>query len=65
MNFDEVPVIPTPPLFRAAKVSNDMGQRVLSDLEQRGEVHPDRTPSGRILLTPRDGRAVFNAIRKS
>jgi hypothetical protein len=63
MKFADAPIIPTPPLFRAARVSSDAGMRILAELEQQGDVRPERTPTGRVMLTPRDGRRVYDAIR--
>ena len=62
MNFDELPTIPAGHLFRAAMVSEPRGERAIRELTAAGAIKPMRTPTGRVLLSPADGRRVFDAI---
>lgn len=60
--YDELPLIPLPALSRAAGVHVDTGRRVLAQLTERGEVCAERSPRGRTMLSPSDGRRVYDAI---
>ena len=62
LTFENTPMIATAPLYRAALVSGDRGERVLRELVAAGAVRPVVTPTGRVLLTPTDGKRVFEAI---
>jgi hypothetical protein len=65
MNFDELPLIPAGNVYRAARVSGDCGERKLEALTKSGAIKPVVTPTGRTLLSPRDGKRVFEAITKA
>jgi hypothetical protein len=62
MSFDEIPTIPAGNVYRAAMVSGDRGERVLRALTDDGTIKPVVTPTGRTLLSPRDGKSVYDAI---
>lgn len=62
MSFDDLPTIPAGNIFRAAMVSGDRGERVLKALADAQAINPTVTPTGRTLLTPIDGRRVYDAI---
>lgn len=62
MNFDEIPTIPVSNIYRAAHVSGTRGEKALNRLVDERLIRPMRTPTGRVLLTPSDGRAVFEAL---
>lgn len=64
MSFDELPVIPDGNLYRAAMVSRDCGEREMQRLAAAGAIQPVRTPTGRTLLTPADGRRVFESLSR-
>jgi hypothetical protein len=65
MSFDDIPTIPAGNIYRGALVSGDRGERVLKELSDGGVITPVRTPTGRTLLTPADGRRLFEAITKA
>lgn len=62
MDFDAIPMIPSVAIYKAANVSPTRGDRKVRELEAAGIVKPVRTPTGRIVFTPPDGRRVFEAI---
>ena len=62
--YEEIPLIPLPALARAAGVSRDTGDRRATELEAAGQIQPTRSPTGRVTLSARDGRRVFDAILK-
>jgi hypothetical protein len=62
MSFDELPVIPDGNVYRVAMVSRDCGEREMHRLAAIGEIQPVRTPTGRTLLTPADGRRLFESL---
>jgi hypothetical protein len=64
-DFDATPLILTGNLYRAANVSATRGDRALQELVAVGAVRPVRTPTGRVLLSPADGKRVFAAITKA
>lgn len=64
MSFDELLLISPRNLFREARVSDDCGERVLNELRAARAINPVTTPTGRKLLTPADGKRLFEAITK-
>lgn len=62
--LDVIPVINATAVFRAAVVSEGCGRRTLRELAEQGRIHPVRTPTGRTMLSPVDGRLVFDVIRE-
>lgn len=65
MSFDEIPVIPVANIYRAAMVSTTRGDRVLRELYAQQKVTPIKTPTGRIVLSPTDGRTVYEALTRA
>jgi hypothetical protein len=65
MSFDEIPTIPTANVYRAAHVSATRGDRELKRLSDEGLVKPMRTPTGRVLLSPADGKTVFETLTQA
>lgn len=49
-------------LFMKEGVSKEMGQRVLAELLARGEVSPERSPSGRTYLSPSEAARFHQAL---
>jgi hypothetical protein len=65
MNFESIPMILSGNLYRAAHVSATRGDRKLKELAACGAIQPVKTPTGRTLLTPADGRRVYEAITQA
>lgn len=65
MDYENQPLIPPGNIWREARVSEDKGGAALKKLEEEGVVHPTRTPTRRTLLTPADGRRLWEALRAS
>lgn len=49
-------------LFVLEGVSREMGRRVLRELEQRGVVAPERSPSGRRYLSAEEAERFHEAL---
>jgi hypothetical protein len=64
MKFEDAPLVPTPPLFREAKVSPVRGKSVQTQLTQAGRINPVSTPTGRDLLTPPHARILFEELTR-
>lgn len=62
MSFEEIPTIPTGNVYKAAHVSATRGDRELKRLSDEGLVRPMRTPTGRVLLSPADGKTVYETL---
>ncbi len=63
LNFNDLAVIPHNHIFRAARVSDTHGNRRLQECVDAGIVKgPFRTVTGRTLLTPTDGRSLYEAL---
>jgi len=62
MNFQDAPLIPAGNIFRERRVSREKGEAVVAELARAGTIQPERTSTGRVLLTPRDGRILFDAL---
>ncbi len=62
MDFFEVPIIPAVNVYRTARVSVGKGSMVTEELAGKGLVQSIRTPTGRTLLSPKDAKAVFEAL---
>ncbi len=64
-DFEELAIIPARNVFGAARVSTGKGELELRALVENGTVRPVRTPTGRTLLTPADGRIVYEALTQA
>ena len=62
MTFDQIPIIPAGNIYRAAHVSSTRGDRELRRLAAERVINPMKTPTGRVLLTPPDGKAVYDRL---
>lgn len=62
MRFQEQPVIFTTTIYRVARVSSTMGDRVVEQLRDAGQIDPIKTPAGRQIVTPPDGAAIYDAL---
>jgi len=62
MTFDDLPVVPATRVCPEAKVSRTRGKTVLERLRLEGHITTPPTPTGRDLLTPREGRIFFEAL---
>ena len=60
--FNELKIIQTTWLCRSANVSVSVGNRVIEELEHRDMICPERTPTGRTVLSIREARLVFDRI---
>jgi hypothetical protein len=65
MSFDDLATIPDSNIYRAAVVSGPRGKFVLNELKKAGAIRPVTTPTGRALLTPADGRRLYEEIVKA
>ncbi len=62
-NFNDLALIPTTRIIRAAGVSDTYGNRRLQKCIDEGIVkRPRRTVTGRTDLTPPDGQAFYQAL---
>ena len=59
--FDQK-LIPTRRLFAVSNVSKEMGKRVMDDLEARGEISPEKTPSKRSFVSPIEAECFQQAL---
>lgn len=62
MSFEDLATIPANNIYRAALVSGPRGERVLNELRAAHAIKPVTTPTGRELLTPADGKRLYDAI---
>jgi murein DD-endopeptidase MepM/ murein hydrolase activator NlpD len=62
MTFHDAPLIPTTNLYREARVSAVHGRTIVRQLREAHQITPITTPTGRELLSPRDGEVVFAAL---
>ena len=65
MKFENAPVIQTTSIYREARVSPVRGNTVLRRLTQTGRIDPVFSPTGRVSLTPPQGRVLFDALTRS
>ena len=62
MNINDLPAITKPLLARCAGVSTTRVNRALDMLESEGRLTRSKSPTGREILTPRQGQLVLDAI---
>ena len=62
MNINELPTISKPLLAKGANVSISKINCVLRQLEKDGAINRRKTPTGREVLTPRQGQLVLDSI---
>ena len=60
--FDELKIVQTTFLWRNANVSATVGNRVIDELERHDMICPERTPTGRTVLSIREAQLVFGRI---
>lgn len=61
-SFADTPCISDLNLYRAILVSNSKGARETERLTAEGKIKPITTPTGRVLLTPKDAERLFDAL---
>ena len=64
MSVFDSKVIHTGRLFAVESVSPQMGKRVFHELEERGEIEPEVTPSGRKFVSPNEAVVFHEALRR-
>ena len=62
MQFQESHLILASVLFREARVSQTRGNRVVRELVESGCIDPLKTPTGRHIFTPIEGKVVFETL---
>ena len=62
MNINDLPAITKPLLARCVGVSVTRVNRALDALEAQGCLERSKSPTGREVLTPREGQLVLDAI---
>ncbi len=62
MSINEMKVIHVRRLYCVANVSLDRGRRALRDLERKGQVTPEVTPTGREYITPAEAEVLHQAL---
>ena len=62
MNINDLPVVTKPLLARCAAVSTTRIDTALNTLEVQGQLKRSKSPTGREILTPRQGQLVLDAI---
>jgi len=62
MKIDDLPTISKPLLAKGADVSISKINCVLGQLEKGGVISRTKSPTGREVLTPRQGQLVLDAI---
>ncbi len=56
-------LIPDTVLYRTEGISDTTGKRLAAELERRGEINPEVTPTHRTLISPNDAVIIHRALR--
>lgn len=62
MSTDELKVIHVRRLYNVVNISLDRGRRVLRDLERKGVIAPEVTPTGREYISPTEAAHFHKAL---
>ena len=65
MDFEELPMVQITDLCRSANVSRGKCVSQINELAGEGLIDPTVTPTGRIILKPRDAKLTFEALTAS
>lgn len=65
MKFEDAPIVPTPNVFREARVSSVHGKAVLEQLAEAGSIDRFVTATKRVLLTTPHAKVLFEELTSS
>ena len=65
MSIFDQKLIHLPRLFRREDVSREKGMRAIRELEARGKIKPDITPTGREYVSPHEADAFHRFLRRA
>lgn len=65
MSIFDQKLIHVPRLFRKEDVSREKGIRAIRELQARGEIKPDVSPSGREYVSPTEADVFHRFLRRA